>query len=170
MREGAPGLLELCLGARPRVLGPLALGQIEHERHALPDLIPEIRGAQEDGHAAAVLAEVLLLEWLKHSERLELWHMHSPVALQPFRWRQVRPTEAARDQIIAVVFHDPEKRVIGLGDPSVEVIDEDADDVGLKQPTNLRFALLQLVKQPRFFERHRRPARPARSRPPCEPG
>src|SRR4029077_8907688 len=42
-----------------------------------------------------------------------------------------------------IVTHDIEKRFVGLQYPAVEIPNEDADDVGIHQPPNLGFALLQ---------------------------
>src|SRR5262249_50031312 len=46
-------------------LAPLALGQIEYECNPPVRAFLEQRAADQHGHAAAVLAEELLLEWLK---------------------------------------------------------------------------------------------------------
>jgi hypothetical protein len=47
-----------------------------------------------------------------------------------------------------IVPHDVEKGFIGLQNPAVEIPDEDADDVGVDQTPNLRFALAQCLLGP----------------------
>src|SRR6476620_11247869 len=50
---------ELVIAFPKGLLRPLALGQVEHESHALVAALVEARHAQQHGHAAAVLAEIL---------------------------------------------------------------------------------------------------------------
>src|SRR5215472_7309959 len=62
----------------------------KHESHPLVSTSFEHRAADQYGHAAAVLPEVLLLKRLGDSGRLQL--CHSPfVPVPPFRRRQIRP-------------------------------------------------------------------------------
>ena len=67
------------------------------------------------------------------------------VALAPVPRGQIVPVDATRCEVITVVSDDPEKRVIGLENPTVEVPDEDADDVGVDQAPNLRFAIFEIA-------------------------
>jgi hypothetical protein len=55
------------------------------------------------------------------------------VAFAPVRGRQIRPTHVARSEVLAIVTHDSEKRLIGLKNPTIEIPDEDADYVGVDQ-------------------------------------
>jgi hypothetical protein len=48
-----------------------------------------------------------------------------------FRRRKVSPADAARDEILTIVSHHVEKGVIGIGDPTVKIPDDDPDDVGV---------------------------------------
>src|SRR5262245_43169997 len=50
-----------------RLLGAFPLAQIEDERDALVALFVECRRADQHGHTAAVLAQVLLLEGLRRA-------------------------------------------------------------------------------------------------------
>src|ERR1700720_3034348 len=113
-------LLELGLGAHPTFLGALELGQIEYQADAGARVVVEPRHTDEYGHTAAVLAEVLLFERLKTSRSLELWQQ-SVVLLPPFRRCEIRPSEAARCEILAVVSHDTKKGIIGVRNPTVEI-------------------------------------------------
>ena len=77
-------------------------------------------------------------------------------AVAPFRRSQVRPADAARGEVLAVVSHDAEKRVIGLDDPAVEVPDEDPDDIGVDQAPDLGFAFRQIAVETGVLQRDRR--------------
>ena len=58
------------------------------------------------------------------------------VAVVPFRRRQVRPVDAAGDNILTIISHDVEECVISLKNSTIEVPDENSDDVGVDQPPN----------------------------------
>jgi hypothetical protein len=92
-----------------------AAAQIEYERHALLAAFLKSRGADEDGDTTAIFAQILLLERLNNSDRPQLCHCPF-VALLPLRWRQVPPVHTARDEILALVSHDPKERVVGLNE------------------------------------------------------
>ena len=92
----------------------------------------EGRRAQQNGDAAAVLPEVLLLDRQPDSSPFVLFDPLC-VALAPVPRGQIVPVDATRRKVITVVSDDPEKRVIGLENPTVEVPDEDADDVRVDQ-------------------------------------
>ena len=104
----------------------------------------EHRPADQHGHAAAVLPEVLLLEWLDSPDQLQL--CHGPrVAVAPFRRRQARPVQATRGEILSVVSHDAEKRVIRLKNATFEIPDDDPDDIGVDQTPDFLFALFKIA-------------------------
>src|ERR1700733_168252 len=67
------------------------------------------------------------------------------------RWRQsggqILPVHAARREVLTVVSDNPEKRVVGLENPTIEVPEEDADYVGFHKAPNLRFALCEIAVQ-----------------------
>ena len=106
----------------------------------------------QHGHAAPIFPKVLLLEWLDCPDHLQLC-ISPRVALAPFRRRQVRPTHAIRDEILTVVADDAEKCVVGLDDPAVEIPGKDADDVGVDQPPNSRFAFREIAVRVRKRQR-----------------
>src|SRR5258707_1018244 len=58
-------------------------------------------------------------------------------------WRDWSSDVCSSD--LMIVPHDVEKGFIGLQNPAVEIPDEDADDVGVDQAPNLRFALPQCL-------------------------
>ena len=116
----------------------------------------EGRHADEHGHAAAVFPEVLLLERLQSPAHFELGHPASFVAITPFRGSQVRPVQATRDEILAVVSHHGEERVIRLENPTFELPDEDPDDVGVDQaPVSLDSRSARSRYKPAVLERDR---------------
>jgi len=69
--------------------------------------------ADQHGHAAPIFPKVLLLEWLDCPDHFQLC-ISPRVALAPFRRRQVRSVQAARDKILSIVSPHAEKRVICL--------------------------------------------------------
>src|ERR1700731_3750310 len=98
MRKRGSCLLELGLGAHPPVLSPLALRQIEHVGKACIRVVVEARGTEEDRHTAAVLVEILLLEWFNPSQQLQPWQQ-SFVLFAPVGRREIGPAKAAGDEI-----------------------------------------------------------------------
>src|ERR1700741_5639195 len=78
------------------------------------------------------------------------------MAVAPFRWCQVRPTDATRDEILPVVSHHLQKCVIGLDDATFKIGDEDADNVSLDQAPDSRLTFLKFAVQPSVLERCRR--------------
>jgi hypothetical protein len=79
-----------------RTLGVLALCQIKHEADALVLSVAERRRAEQNRHAAAVFAKVLLLESFATSRRPELCH-GSFVRVAPFGGRQRGPAHTTRN-------------------------------------------------------------------------
>src|SRR6185369_11708575 len=77
------------------------------------------------------------------------------MAIAPLWWRQVRPADAPRDEIVAVVSHHTEERVIGLDDPKFVIKDEDADNVGVDEAPDLCFALPKVAIETGVLERYR---------------
>src|SRR5208283_4653361 len=103
-RCDAIGMRQLLLHLTQRRLRPLALGQIEHERDALLSTFVEDRRADQQWHAAAVLAEILLLERPRHSGHPQLLYGLGRAG-GPFRRSEVRPPQSAREEVLAVVSH-----------------------------------------------------------------
>src|SRR6478752_10879051 len=104
----------------------------------------EARYTDQHGHTAAIFPEVLLLERLHAPHHLLLRDPPSLVAVEPFRRCEVSPAQAAQDEILTVVSHDPEKRVIGLKNATFEIPDENSNDVGIDQASDLRFAFAEI--------------------------
>src|SRR5262249_21207705 len=123
------------------LLGTLALGQVEDERDALFAILFEARHADEHRHAAAVFAEVLLLEGVQAPAPEELGYPLF-VAPAPFGGSQGGPVEPTRGEIRAVISHRVEEGVVRLENPAFEIPDEDPDDVGVDQAADPRFAFL----------------------------
>ena len=57
------------------------------------------------------------------------------------------PVDAARREILAVVSHHSEKRVIGFENRTIEIPEEDADNVGFDEAPDLRFAFRKVAVQ-----------------------
>ncbi len=115
LHEGAKALLAL----PQRFFGPLALGQIQYVRDTLVSFLVERGGADQHGDTAAILAEVLLFIGLRGSGHLQLG-LPQCVAVAPVRRRQSRTVDATRDEILAVVSHHSQKRVVGRDHLTVE--------------------------------------------------
>src|SRR5258705_7115725 len=137
---------QISLTSHQSFLGALALRQIEHECDALVSFFAERSQTDQHGHAAPNFPKVLLLEWLDCPGPLQLC-ISPRVALAPFRWRQVRSVQAARDKILSIVSPHAEKRVICLKNATFEIPDDDPDDVGVDQAPDLCFVLFELTVQ-----------------------
>ncbi len=143
---------EIRLRVAQRLLPPLALGQIQHEGHALVSLFVARGRAEQHRHTAPILAQQLLLVRLQAPGHLQLLNVPC-AAVAPFRRRQVRPAHATGDEILTVVPHHAEKRVIGLDNPTVELPEVDPDDVGVDQTPDLGFPLFDIAVQTSVFQR-----------------
>ena len=75
-------------------LSLFALGKIDDKRHAPLAFLVERSRAEQHRHPAAILAEILLLIRLQAPGQLELWHKLLKIAVEPFRWSQIRPPQA----------------------------------------------------------------------------
>src|ERR1700676_2897050 len=151
----AVGVRELHLHLAEGLFGALTLGQIEHERHTLISLFVERDRTDQNRHTATVLAEVLFLVWLRGAD---LFHLFSRlyVGVAPFGGRQVRPAYAPQYEILTVVSHHAEERVICLNDPTFEIKDKDADDVGVDQAPDFRLAFRDVAVQTSVLQCDRR--------------
>ena len=140
LHEGAKAFLTL----PQRLFHPLALGQIKDEANALICILFEHRPADQHGHAASVFTQILLLEWRERPDQLQLRDV-ACVEVAPFRRRQHRTLQASRGEILAVVPHDAQKRVIGLKYATFEVPDHDPDDIGIDEASDLPVALPEIA-------------------------
>ena len=140
LHEGPKALLTL----PQRLFRPLALGQIKDEANALICTLFEHRPADQHGHTASVFTQIFLLEWRERPDQLQLRDV-TCVEVAPFRRRQHRTVQASRGEILAVVTHDTQKRVIGLKYATFEVPDHDPDDIGVDEASDLPVALLEIA-------------------------
>ncbi|MNQ55796.1 hypothetical protein D3C85_698980 [compost metagenome] len=79
-----------------------------------------------------------------------------PAQCQGFRWGHVVPAHAAGKQVVALVADHAQEGVVGFGYLASRAPDDDADDVGVHQPANLRLALSGVAVQARVLQRDRR--------------
>src|SRR4029453_12222792 len=122
----------------------LLLTQIEGKRDAFVPSCVTQSSADQHGDTTAILPEELLLIGLNRPRRLEI-RRRAFVSLAPFSWRQIGPAHITRDEIFTTVLQQVEKRVIDLQNPSVEVKNENADNVGIHQASNACLALLEVT-------------------------
>src|SRR5882757_7990114 len=138
----APRLSELNLSLAQRIFHALALRQIEHECDALVSALFKCCPPYQYGHTATVFSREFLFERLEPAAAFLLFDP-CVIPVAPVRRRQVRPPYAARNQVFAVVAHHAKKFVVGLKNATVEIPDENPDDVGIDQAPDLRFAFPQ---------------------------
>src|ERR1700741_5417306 len=105
-------------------LGPLALGQVEHESDPFVPAFFEGCRADQHGNTAAVFPEILLLDRPQSPAHLLLLYQ-SRIAIPPLWWCEIRPADAARYKLLMVVPHHMEKGFIGLQNPTFEIPNED---------------------------------------------
>jgi hypothetical protein len=146
----APRLGELSLSLAQCFLGALALRQIEHERDALVTTLFKCCPTYQHGHTATVFSGEFFFERLEPAATFLLFDS-CIIPLAPVGRRQVRPPYAARNQIFAVAVHHAKKFVVGLKYATIEIPDENPDDVGIDQAPDLRFAFPQCLLGPFAF-------------------
>src|SRR6266403_2977172 len=132
----------------------LALREVEHECQGLGPGVPNHRGSDQHGHAAAIATEVLLFKDFAGAARSELRHRSFADGL-PFGRRQLCPLESSRADVVTRVPDHLEKGVIGLEDLAVKSRDQHPYNIGVHKAPDLRFALLDLTIQTAVFERNR---------------
>src|ERR1700749_4653863 len=59
-----------------------------------------------------------------------------------------------RSKIVAAVSHHMEKGFIGLDNATIKIPDEDPDDVGIDQASNLRLAFLEIAVETGVLQRN----------------
>src|SRR5207247_4587818 len=59
------------------------------------------------------------------------------------------------DETLTAEAHDVEKRITGLQNPTFKVPDDDPNDVGVDEASDLRFAFSDIAVQSRIFQRDR---------------
>src|SRR5580700_8800293 len=102
--------LDPCLGVR--TLGALLLGQVEHESHALIQLLIEPRCATQYRHTATVLSNVFFLVGLRCSGRSHLKYSLLGDRM-PFRRRQLPPVQTRFDSF-SPISNDTEKGIVRI--------------------------------------------------------
>src|SRR5208337_395072 len=127
--------LPLLFALAQRSLRPLLLGQIKDESDALVSAFFEDRPANQHGHTATIFTEILFLERMCRSGPIQLFKSLF-VSLAQFRRCQVRPADAAREEVLTIVSNHAEKRVICVIDLAIQIPDDDTDDVGVDQTPN----------------------------------
>src|SRR6266851_6852273 len=131
---------QISLTAHQSLFRSLALSQIKYVGNALVTAIFKGCPTYQYGHTATVFSREFLFEWLEPTATLlPLDSCVIPVA--PVGRRQLRPPYAARNKVFAVVAHHTKKFVIGLKNATVEIPDENSDDVGIDQAPDFRLAL-----------------------------
>src|SRR6516164_2045624 len=114
-----------------------------------------LRSVKSRTNATASLplfSKILFLERL-NGPGLSQFCQGANVALAPFRRGQLGPVHAARNQILTGISYDTEKRVIGIDNPALEVDNEDPNDIGIDQMSDLPFAIFEVAIKPRILER-----------------
>src|SRR5208283_3408901 len=132
MRQQRLGLAVALLALARLCFRLLALAQIEHESDILVSSVFDRRRAQQNGDSAPVFPEVFLLSGQPDPSPFVLFDPLC-VALAPVPGGKILPVDAARREVLAVVSDDLKKRVIGLENPTIEVPNEDADNVGFHE-------------------------------------
>ena len=148
-RRDAVRVRQLCLGA-------LSLAQVDDEGDALVPEFAEGRPTHKHRHAAAVFPKKILLVGFQVPVEANSAKSRSSA---PAHSGGVKPVkaQAARNDIIAAISHDAEKRVVGLHDTTVKIEDAYPDDIGVDKASNLRL--------PFPGDRHRDGCSPVKSRP-----
>src|SRR6266849_8517859 len=123
-------------------LHPFALAQIKHEGDTLVTALFKCCPTNQYGHAATVLSGEFLFERFESAATFLLFDS-CVIPVAPVGRRQVCPPYAARNQVFAVVAHHAKKFVVGLENATVEIPDENSDDVGIDQAPDFRFAFPQ---------------------------
>src|SRR6266542_1528150 len=102
LRREVQHLPELYFLLPDRVRGALLFAQVEDEHDALVRTLKQ-RTSSQDGQAAAISLEKLLLVWLKHPV-CQCLCQGTFVALAQFGRRQIPPAQSTRDEILTVVL------------------------------------------------------------------
>src|SRR6266568_9407094 len=123
-------------------LYPLALSQIKYVGNTLVTAIFKCCPTYQYGHTATVFSREFFFEWLEPAATFLLFDS-CVIPVAPVGRRQVRTPHAARNQVFAFVAHHAKKFVVGLKNATVEIPDENSDDVGIDQALDLRFAFPQ---------------------------
>src|SRR5262249_26204546 len=128
----------------------LSLAQIKYEHNPFGAALFEQGRANEDGNAGAVFANVFLFKNLADPGGTQLRY-GTHVSVAPLRRGEFGPGQRARNKVATIVPNDPQKGVVGLENPTVEIANEDPDNVGVDQTTNLGFAVCEVAIEARIL-------------------
>ena len=129
------------------LLGPLALGQVEHESDDMGFGSLNARYADQHRHAAPVFPEVFFLERLGGAGQRKLGESLFG-AIDPFRRRHGHPADTAGKEIVPIIPYDAKIGIIGFDQSTVALPDADPDDVGVEQPPDLGVAFTERLLGP----------------------
>src|ERR1700745_74216 len=73
----------------------------------------------------------------------------------PFVRRQLSPVQTAGEEILALVADHAKKGIVGLNNSTLEVCDNDADDVGVDESSDTPRAFGEIAAQASILDRHR---------------
>src|SRR5580658_3135396 len=105
------------------------------------------RYANQDRHAAAVLAEILFLERRDGAGGGKLGDSLFG-ATDPFRRRHIHPADAAGEEVLAIIPYDAKIGVIGFDQAPAPLADADPDNVGVEQAPDVGVAFAQRLLRP----------------------
>ena len=118
--------------------------QIERERNALIATFFEQRPSEQHRHAAAILPEHLGLKGL-YTPGLEYCSQGVFNAVAPIRRCHILPAHPARGDIFMIVLQHAQKGFVGRKDGAFDVPGCDSQNIGVDQPPDLRFTVLDLM-------------------------
>src|SRR4029077_893028 len=127
--------LQLCLAVAPLVFtsfcfNVLAPSQVKHEGDTLITSLFECCPTNQYGHTATVLSGEFLFERFEPTATFLLFDP-CVIPVAPVGRRQICPPYTAREQVFTVVAHHAKKFVVGLKNATIEIPDENSDDVGI---------------------------------------
>ena len=136
----------------PFGLGPLALGQVQHERDAVVLGLLEQGDAHENREAGAILAEVFLFERLGATGLFEFLD-GARIDLAVFRRRDLRPPQRPGFHLVPRIPQHAQEGVVGVGDVALHITEQHPDDVGVDQAPDAGMAVAHIGIQPGIVER-----------------
>ena len=71
----------------------------------------------------------------------------------PLRRRQVRPAQAARNEILTLVSQHAKKGVVRINDVTCQINDRNSDNVGVNQSADFCFSFLKIAIKTRVLQR-----------------
>src|ERR1700682_533302 len=155
LEDGSPSLLALA----QRFVGPLALGHVDDKDNPLVSFPLEKGAPDQNWHAAAIFAEIFLLERLAAPGRAHLGQ-RILVGRGPLGGRQLRPPYPTRDKVFTAVAQHVQKGFVGFDDPAPRIPNHDSDDVRVDQAADPGLPFPEIVVQTGVLQRDRRLRRP----------